>query len=163
MLYLMARSRYGFYQVSGNKGSVWWFWYYDAGGIQRKKSTKQKVRGKNPTPEAVEAVEKFLSLEIRPVKAITLNEFAKDFFIWDKCEWIKRQHLQAHPFSKAVASDRRGHIEHYIFPVFGALGLRSIRAAAVSDYEEPSFESNPESHSVFVSNRYGGGGFPGTD
>ncbi|HUI69117.1 MAG TPA: hypothetical protein VL354_01265, partial [Spirochaetia bacterium] len=42
-----------------------------------------------------------------------LGEYAADFFKWDVCPWIKRQHAKGFPFSEYQAKTRRGHLENY--------------------------------------------------
>jgi hypothetical protein len=36
-----------------------------------------------------------------------LRQYAADFFKWDQCGWIRRQHAKGRPFSKGVAQLRR--------------------------------------------------------
>lgn len=64
----------------------------------------------------------------------TLAEFTRDFFRWDVCPWIARQHAQGKAFARPMAVSRRGHLDRYILPVFGRLSLRDLKAAAVSDF-----------------------------
>jgi hypothetical protein len=45
-----------------------------------------------------------------------LEEHAADFFKWDVCPWIKRQHAKGRQFGQYQAKTRRGHLVNYIFP-----------------------------------------------
>ena len=65
---------------------------------------------------------------------VTLNEFACDFFKWDICKWVKRQHEKDHSFSEPVAQNRRGHLGNHILPQFGSMQLSEISAYDVEDW-----------------------------
>ena len=56
----------------------------------------------------------------------TLNDYAKDFYLWDKCEWIKRQHSKGKSFNKPMARSRRSQLEKYILPKFGKKKIYDI-------------------------------------
>ncbi|WP_319561742.1 tyrosine-type recombinase/integrase [Marispirochaeta sp.] len=45
-----------------------------------------------------------------------LQEYARDFYIWEKCGWIERQKAKGKQISEKWAQSRRSHLERYIFP-----------------------------------------------
>ncbi len=98
--------------AKNKKGVVWFFYYYDEDGTRKPKST-----GKSLKHEAVAVVEKFLAQN--DSKDRTLNEYAKTFFVWDECLYIKRQLAKGKRFSKTNATLRRDHLTNYILPQFG--------------------------------------------
>jgi integrase len=65
---------------------------------------------------------------------ITLDEYTTDFFVWEKCKWITRQHAQGHPFSIAVAKNRRSHLVQYILPAFGKFKLTEIKTGPIFNF-----------------------------
>jgi len=65
---------------------------------------------------------------------LTLREYAKDFFVWDRCQWIRSLHQRDLSFSRPVAKQRRSHLERYIFPVFGDLRLREIQKHEIDQW-----------------------------
>jgi integrase len=67
-------------------------------------------------------------------KIPTLGEYAKDFFIWDCCEWIRRQHLKGRPFSKGVAKNRRAYLENHLFPAYRNLRLDRFNSVEVENW-----------------------------
>jgi integrase len=101
-------------------------YYYrlTADPLRTLRSTKKKNRA------AAEAwVERHLK---QPAGSeITLSEYTQDFFVWDKCPWIKRQQAMGHSFSRATSKMRRAHLDRYILPLFGKYKLTEIQAAPV--------------------------------
>lgn len=118
------KTKYGLYPHISIKGKkIYYFWYYPD-----LNSSKRLVRstGKDKKWEAKIYVENFLQSlidkqqeNINTKLNITLNEFTADFFIWDKCDWIKSQHGKGKAFDISVAKMRRAHLKNYILPEFG--------------------------------------------
>src|SRR4030065_556756 len=69
-----------------------------------------------------------------PAESPILADFSAEFFRWDGCPWIQRQHAQGKSFSRVMATCRRGHLDRYILPVFGRHKLTDIKAAALYDF-----------------------------
>lgn len=59
-------------------------------------------------------------------RTLRLDDFAKDFFKWGECKWIKRQHAKGRAFSSTQARVRRAHLDTYILPAFGRKVLTEI-------------------------------------
>jgi len=91
-----------------------------------------KSTGKRLKYEAKQYAETFLKQD-RSTE-ITLQKYAEDFFIWDKCEWIKRQRAKNRAFSQHQAKVRRGHLENYIFPNFGKYHMDKITPVEVENW-----------------------------
>jgi len=113
--------------AKNKKGVVWFFYYYDDDGTRKPKST-----GKSLKHEAVAVVEKFLSQN--DSKDRTLNEYAKTFFVWDECLYIKRQLAKGKRFSKTNATLRRNHLDNYILPQFGKRKLSSLNRVEIENW-----------------------------
>ena len=109
-----------------NNSKVWYFYYYQD-GIRKSKST-----GKTRKYEAQGFCEKFLSGP--QIKEIYLKDFAKHFFVWGKCNWIKAQHEWDHFFSEDTARWRRAHLTKYVLPAFGKRYLRTITKNEVRNW-----------------------------
>ncbi len=62
---------------------------------------------------------------------IKLGAFTESFFRWGECDWIKAQHAAGQSFSRAMAKQRRAHLDNYILPVFGARKLTDINPAEI--------------------------------
>ena len=63
-----------------------------------------------------------------------LKNYAKDFFIWDRCEWIRRQHAKGRPFAKTMAAIRKGHLENYVFPELGDVSLADLNPVMIENW-----------------------------
>ena len=70
----------------------------------------------------------------RRLPAVNLEQYAKDFFVWDRCQWIHRQHSKGHPFSRTVAADRRAHLDNHLLPRFGKTLLSAFNAVDVETW-----------------------------
>ena len=56
----------------------------------------------------------------------TLAEYAKDFYKWDVCQWIKRQKAKGRSFTETQAKARRKQLEKYLLPQFGSKRLEQL-------------------------------------
>lgn len=64
-------------------------------------------------------------------RALHLEDYAKDFFKWGECKWIKRQLAKGRAFSSTHARVRRAHLDTYILPAFGRKVLTEIQRPAI--------------------------------
>ena len=71
--------------------------------------------------------------EGKPVKK-TLEQYSSDFYVWDKCQWIKRQNAKGKSFSRTMAQERRSQLTNYILPKFGNKKLNSINAVEFENW-----------------------------
>lgn len=63
-----------------------------------------------------------------------MNEYAKTFFVWDECLYIKRQLAKGKRFSKTNAKLRRDHLVNYILPQFGKRSLSSLNRVEIENW-----------------------------
>ncbi len=117
--------------VFRRRNSKYWYFYYYQGNKRIAKSTKETVK-----KYARQAKEAFFEKMENPKSNIQLEQFANDFFVWEKCSWIRRRHNKGHGFSEPVARSRRGHLENYIFPAFGKYSLSRISTKDADDWLE---------------------------
>ena len=57
---------------------------------------------------------------------ILLNDYAKDFYVWGECSYIKRQLAKGKSLSEKWAQSRRSHLDMYILPKWGHMRLDQI-------------------------------------
>ena len=122
------RHRYGLFKRRRKGGIVWYFWYHDEQGNRQHKSTGKKTKW-----EAEQFVDNWLATSEEPNK-ITLEEYAKDFYIWGKCDWIRRRHSKGFSLGEPFAKMRRAHLINYVFPKFGKLPLDEINAVQIENW-----------------------------
>jgi len=111
------RHKYTLFRRKGQK--VWYFYFYE--GNKRISKTTGKIKKYEAERYITDFFKEDRTYDIR------LKEYAKDFFIWKKCSWIKRQHAKGRSFSESVAQSCRGHLTNYIFPNFGEKFLRILK------------------------------------
>jgi integrase len=120
------RHDYTLFRRKGTK--VWYFYFYDH-GIRKPKST-----GKIKKFEAEEYARDFVIKAGRPKDNMNLKEYTQNFFVWDKCLWIKRQHSKGYNFSVDVAQQRRGHLDNYILKSFGNYKLTELNSIEIENW-----------------------------
>ena len=124
------KHEYGLFTRQRKQGPIWYFWYWDQG----KRVYKSTGFGKREKGKAREFAENHLvSLESAP-NAPILRDYARDFFLWDRCPWIRRQHAKGRPFSPAVARSRRSQLVNHIFPQFGDSRLSDLNPVELEDW-----------------------------
>ena len=65
---------------------------------------------------------------------IKLSEYAKDFYVSERCQWIQWQCAKQRPFSQAMAKMRRAHLTNYLLPEFGDTTLDQINPVAFENW-----------------------------
>jgi integrase len=63
-----------------------------------------------------------------------LEDYAKDFFKWSVCPWIKRQHAKGRQFGEYQAKTRRAHLDNYIIPQFGKKRLADLTRPMIENW-----------------------------
>ena len=63
-----------------------------------------------------------------------LEDYARDFFKWGVCSWIKRQHAKGRPFGQYQAKTRRAHLDKYIIPQFGKKRLADLTRPQIENW-----------------------------
>lgn len=106
------------------------FWYYSLPG------KKWRTTGTTKEHEAHRfAMEQATARAPEALPQVpTLRQFAADFFAWDRCAWIRRQHAAGQPFGRQVARGRRAHLERYIFQAFGDVPLDRLKVVEVETW-----------------------------
>jgi integrase len=98
---------------------VWYCSWYDCAGRRVQRSTG--------TTSKAEAAQLALGMvQTTVVEAPTLSDFARDFYKWDQCSWIKRQVAKGRGLSKSWAQARRAMVDNHILPAFGNTRLSAI-------------------------------------
>jgi integrase len=99
------------------KGAKVYYFYSYENGRRKAQST-----GETTKYHALDAARRIL----REKKVGTFEEFTRDFFIWDRCSWIKERHGYGHAFNQSTAHNRRHYLEKYLLPAFGPIKLSEI-------------------------------------
>ncbi len=121
----MNAASYTLYKRKLRRGPVWYFRLReDPKRVWR--STHQSMKH-----DAEAFVETYVRQSPGPR---SLAAYPKTFYVWGKCDWIKRQHAKGKQFSPAVARLRRAHLINYLFPRFGHYELDAIGAIEVENW-----------------------------
>lgn len=129
---MRIRSAYTLHSRPSKSGAVWHVSWHDTDGVRHVRSTGQPVnlalkdRGRTL---AERAAMRFIGTT--PHKIPTLAKYAEDFYVWNRCTYIKRQHAKGKGFNKHWAAEQRGLMDNYVFPRFGEMRLDAITLPAV--------------------------------
>lgn len=126
------------------------FYFYEEDGRRVFRKTKETAKSR-AQEYADEYVAHYFGDKSEP--KIKLREFTKDFFVWDRCSWIKRQHLKGRSFSEKMAYDRQGHIDNHILPAFGNRLLTSLGRLEIEDWLTSLPRSNSTKNQIMYSFR----------
>lgn len=119
--------KYRLVKRPSQKGHIWHIDWTDEKGKRHRKSTGARTR-------------KDAELELSKLQGtgnaedVTLRQFAPDFFIWDKCQWIARRIEKGKAFSEAMASLRRGQLVNHILPTFGDMPMHKLNPVIVENW-----------------------------
>ena len=122
------KSLYTLLKRINKKGKVTWYYRLADDPKRVPHSTSKSTKW-----EAKQFVENLPAIQ-NDNKSIMLSEYAKDFYNWDKCQWIQRSHAKGHSIAKATANMRRGHLKNYILPSLGKNKLANINAVQVENW-----------------------------
>ena len=122
------RQQYTLYKrFNDNKKFSWYFTYYNVDGKRLYKAT-----GKTKKYEAQQVAEDFIA-SLSP-QSMNLKRYTENFFKWESCPWIRRQHAKGKSFSESVARSRRSHLDNYIIPKFGNRKLESLNRVEIENW-----------------------------
>lgn len=95
--------------------TLYYYYVYDESGNRKQFSTGQK----NEIDAYKYCIELLKNGKLLPVKFKDFNEFCKEWFVYDKCQYIKSRLNRGFSFSRSTAKNKRNTLTKYILPVFG--------------------------------------------
>ena len=104
-------------------------------GIKCRDNPKQKPRNRvNAVTFCLREMERRKAEIIVSERVPTIQEYAADFFVWNRCRWIKAQHAAGTSFKESTAKGRRAHLTTYIFPTFGDRPIDKLPAIELEEH-----------------------------
>ena len=127
----MTEETYSLYQ---RKNGYWYYWTYDIYGKKYQKSTGTKIKAKAKIIAAQRLKEGRL-IEVKKRLPYNLfEEFARDFFIYDRCPYIQTRLARGYNYSKKQAKSNRYYLENYILPYFRGRLMESITIGDINHW-----------------------------
>jgi integrase len=123
----VGMAEYTLYKRRAKKGYIWWYYWFDIGGNRQYKSTR--CRNRDDAEQYIKKLERDGNPE-----DVTLKQYAADFFIPGKCDWLQRQKAKGKAISDPWAEVRRAHLENHLFPKYGNLPLQQFNPVAVEKW-----------------------------
>jgi integrase len=130
-------------------------WYYrlpdDPTGSAKSTGVPGTEAGK---PKAMEYVEGLIRGEALVVP--TLEEYAKDFFNWEKSDYLRRRREQQkrRQLGRGQALLRHGHVHNYLIPRWGKVRLNDINLSMFEDwlYSLKGLSNQTKNHILYTAN-----------
>jgi integrase len=124
-------AKYTLYKRKAKKGYVWWYYWSakDKNGKKKRHFKSTRCRNRDDAQEYIKKLER----DGNP-HGTTLSEYGRDFFVWKKCKWIRRQEEKEKSFAKEMAEMRRAHLNNYLFKEFGDLPIERLNPVMVEDW-----------------------------
>lgn len=119
---MRTKGNYSLYRRKGKKKSVFYFRTYDSSG----RRTPGRSTGQSSKTAAERYVENLLKKGSLPTKGDqTFGKFAENWFVWDKCLYVK-QRRQSRGIGRTYVEGQRSYLEHHILPTFQDIRLSAI-------------------------------------
>lgn len=117
------------------KGVFWYAsWHENGQRVIRPTGLEYNPKRKDGGRDAAIEIGRSLRDERAAKKAApapTLEGYARDFYVWGVCNYIKRQHAKGRTFNRHYALENRGLLVNYVFPRFGKERLDAITRPVV--------------------------------
>ena len=130
---------YSFYKRKLRKKSIYYVRFRDPDTGKRLPGIST---GKTNKGDADRWAREYLtSGKLNNKSTLLFSNYAKDWFLWNRCEYLKMLKQKGHSCSRGYADTSRGHLENHVLPYFGEMKLQDI---SVNDIESfLSLLSNP--------------------
>ena len=125
------REPYTLYSRKNKKGQkIWYFRITDDSGRSSGRSTYQISK----TAARTHVVELIKSGQIDKKKDQRFRDYAKDWWLWDRCRYIRGKRARGARISQSYVDIRRGYLETHVLPYFGNRKLSTITADDVEEF-----------------------------
>jgi integrase len=129
---------------------IYYVQFFDeAGNRMTARSTGQTSKAAAET-WAVEELKKGL---VKTQRNILFSQYAEDWWIWDKCSYIKGRIARGATLSRSYTDSMRTYLTLHILPYFGNKKLQNITPKMIEDWimklrEKPGKTGDPLSHTT---------------
>ncbi len=112
------------------RGEYWYYRTFDDSGKEISRSTGQTSKG---------AAINWLNEQVQKGNIVagnnlTFGKYASNWWIWDKCNYIKAKLLRGSRISRNYADAQRSYLEHHILPYFGNIKLTKIKTKDIETW-----------------------------
>ena len=122
------------YYLYKRKNGYWYYIAYDRNGKRFQRSTGKKNQTAANAVCVGLAIEKKLVSEAPVGKKILFRDFARDFYIYDRCPYIQGRLARGFTYQRKTADCYRYYVEQYVFPVFGEMMISRITFSDVNGW-----------------------------
>jgi len=115
-----------------NSGKI--VWYYQTYNNDGKRTTARSTGQKTKTAARAYCQRLLKEGSLVPSKVPTFQEYTENWFIYDKCLYIKGRLARGKTFSRTYADIQRGNLKKYLWPYFGKKKLDKITPGEIEKW-----------------------------
>ncbi|MCL2244201.1 MAG: site-specific integrase [Treponema sp.] len=131
-------NEFGIFPRRSRKTILYYYWIYDCNGKRKYRST-----GKQDYYEAIKFCRSLLIKgQLYLGTSYSFKSYTEDFFIYDKCPYIKSRLLRGYSYGKTWAKKERSLLVKYIQPYFKETDIRTISQNMIDNFILSLKESN---------------------
>lgn len=129
---MRARQPYTIYKRSLKSGKkVYYYQTYD----QKGKRTNPRSTGQTTKAAALHYIQNLIKNDLLiPNKRIRLSEFIKDWWIWERCPYVRRQIARGKVIGRRYVDQQYKLLKKHILPYFGERYLDSIESIEIEKW-----------------------------
>ena len=126
------QDRFDLYPRKARGGKkIWYYRVYDEHGSRSSGKTTHQTRKTAARQFVINLIKKgALITKENP----TFEEYARDWWIWEKCGYISRKLARGKIITRTYADTMRSYTVNHILPFFGPLRIQKITSAMVEDW-----------------------------
>jgi integrase len=111
--------------------NIYYVQFYDESGKRMTAVSSGQTSKAAAETWAIEQLKRGL---ITPDKDITFAQFARDFWVWDRCAYVKSRHARGADISRRYVESMRGYLQNHILPYFSDRKLQKISASMIEKW-----------------------------
>ena len=124
----------GTFTLYKRDNGYWYYWTYDKFGRRRWKSTGKKTKSA-ANAVASERLKNGTLLTFKDALPFTVfGEYVRDFYIYDKCPYIRSRLARGYKYSQKQAKTNRYYLEHHVLPYFRDEAIEAITIGKVNSW-----------------------------
>jgi len=128
----MAHKPFNLYRRPTRNGkSIYYVQFYTEGGNRLSaKSTGQTSK----TAAEAWSYEQLKNGRVITKKNITFSPYARDWWVWDRCLYLKSRRVRGATVSRGYADSMRTYLDRHILPSFGMIRLQKITPEMIEQW-----------------------------
>ena len=135
----------------GHGKAVFYYRFYDSEGLRTGGRSTGQINKALARRYVVGLIKEG---RLDPAKEVLFDDYAKDWWLWDRCSYLKSQRMRGKDLSRRYADIQRSYLALHILPAFKEMKLASIKPAHIERWLRDLKETGKLSNST-INHSYG--------